>query len=219
MGRKHHTEQIPQHSRHAREKGRRQRGEVQWPEAFGVRRSLDQDIAARLRFKLSALKEARELPDTLKIKKRPRVLLLPLEFLGEQADQGLISAGCLRSMRRELEANSLDSAGEKVHVDLEDVKVPDGRSVAVTFASPTLVTECSNVVALMDRYKIRGVQELQPGNTFSVQVARTNRVLKLVEREEVAATLKLAIDEALTWEEPWAFNELDVYPGRVQLAA
>jgi len=219
MGRKHYTQSIPQHSRHAKRVD-------QWPESerarlFSARRSLESPSLMNVMEGIRELQIAGQVPAELRFRPRAHVDLVPGHVLGEQAMRGIVSISDRDLFRMERNLMGTDeNLMEPVDAEIKSVSMKRGGTVRITLVSEKLEAEREAVAEALESIGFQGIHRYRQQTALHIHLATSRRDrFSYAERQHTEAVVAGVIDQIHHFEAPLAFGKLVLSPQFEELAA
>lgn len=192
------------------------------PLQFGIRRMADAVFAKRVSDRLATLRAAGELPEELKIERRPEALLLPLDITRRRLDRGF-SPRRLVSARSTLEHTFQREQDRSCETNIVDVVMSGGTHLNLVVESRQLADERASIARVLGWYGINEFsrqqrrQEHRLRNPDSlprqhIELGRFNRPLSIGQRQSLEHITLQAIDEVYDIPEGLRLERRSFYP-------
>lgn len=185
MGRRHYSERVNHHNRHAKERGLWNIGEAPRPQPFGVRRPLQLAVAATIQEALSAFYQVGDLPPELNLRRTNHVTLLPKQAYDTQVRRGKVSQHNLQEARTQLERRAQRYETAAVGGKVIDVSFIGGRILAMKVKSEQLEAERQDITEVLGWYGVRGLRPEGEKPALHISIAEAHKVLPLETRDLV----------------------------------
>jgi hypothetical protein len=222
VSRKNYEKITPQHTRHAKEYVRRKSFNYVVPETFGVKRRLVGIPASALAMAVRTLQQEKLLPqpDKLDIANEFSIKLMPLSFIGRQANSGIVSHHDVSRARYYFEAQSQDRTSP-IEADIARVSIGYGKHLHLVLNSPELDEERQRDANVLEqRFGFKGLRQAVTAKPIRVQLAGCKKSVRfdfadsLFNSEQILSVL----DEFHPINEPLAIGKLDIYPAEIVMA-
>jgi hypothetical protein len=175
------------------------------PSSFGIRRRVEPDVADQLLGIMDTAYEEGILPETVVLRERPCVTLLPKRELGKQMAQGIVLGYKLGHAGAKFEHDQLlsNSTPNSLPVELGAVAVHNGHAVYVEVVSDRLDEEKRRMYEILASIGFKGSQRsLQKPHHITLGSSETR--MGRIDEKRIAKALEEKIEPGLLIElMPW----------------